>query len=75
MCGASPRKLVGVGNEAVACSLPNGSAGTTEQVVARIRQRVFILSWSMPVAEANSGKETVRDTLQNTAEQIAGSLF
>jgi hypothetical protein len=74
-CGATPRKLVGVGNEAVACSLPNGSAGTTEQVVSRIRQRVFILSWSMPADESGSSKEAVRDKLQNAAEQIAGSMF
>jgi hypothetical protein len=79
-CGPSPRKLVGVGNEAVACTLPNGSAGATEQVVGRIRQRVFILSWSIPAnaataADAAGAKDVVRDKLQNTAEQVAGSLF
>jgi hypothetical protein len=77
-CGPSPRKLIGVGNEAVACTLEVSAGTVTEQVVARVRDRVFIFSWSMPQADANSSKETaqaIQGKLQNTAEQIAGSLF
>ena len=76
-CGPSPRRVVGVGNEAVGCSLKKGTLGI-EQIVARVRQRTFVLSVSRPGSEAASGSEeaeTALSKLQNTAEQIAGSLF
>ena len=72
-CGTGARKLTGVGNEAVACTLPEATS-TIEQVVGRVRGRIFILRWTHisngpPSAEARS------EALQGVAEAVAGSMF
>jgi hypothetical protein len=74
-CGSPTRRIVGVGNEAVGCSAKKGSV-VTEQIVARVRQRAFVVSLSKPGSGAGSEEDqALLDKLQNTAEQIAGSLF
>jgi hypothetical protein len=77
-CGAATTPLKGVGNEAVECTLHDKPNMTTEQVVARVRNRVFLLKWTMPATRdgtAAPSHEDLHDIIQNLAEQVAGSLF
>jgi len=77
-CGSSARRLVGVGNEAIACMLQKNPGDSTEQVIARVRERAFLLSWSVAKPKTSPSEkdlQLMRDKMQNAAEQIAGSLF
>lgn len=67
------RKLIGVGNEATACTLPS-HATLTEQVIGRVRNQIFLVRWTMPSSHAppDSRRE---DTMQWLAEAVAGNLF
>jgi hypothetical protein len=73
-CGGGTLPLKRIGNEAVQC-LSMGSAQTAqEQVIGRVRERIFILTVRRKPA-AIASKEALREDTRNTAEQIAGSLF
>jgi len=78
LCGTTAISLRAVGNEAVECTRPDGQDVVTEQVIGRVRDRVFILRWSMPKSTQGIGvqsQDDIRETIRNVAEQIAGSLF
>jgi len=72
-CGAAPRKLTGVGNEAVGCTLPE-STSMTEQTVGRVRERIFVLRWTH-LSNASLSAEARLDAIQGVAEAVAGSMF
>jgi len=72
-CGANPRKLTGVGNEAVGCTL-SGATSTTEQVVGRVRGRIFVLRW-IHVSNVPTSVEARQEAFQGLAEAVAGSMF
>jgi hypothetical protein len=77
-CGSSGHRLVGVGNEAIACMVQKDPSEVTQQVIARVRERAFVFSWSMPKPKPGIGEkdlQIIRDKVQNMTEQIAGSLF
>jgi hypothetical protein len=74
MCDGSSRPLKGVGNEAIACEFKGKSNERVEWVIGRVRERVFIASLVTPGSSAQS-PATIRDKIQNLAEQLAGSLF
>jgi hypothetical protein len=72
-CSGTPLPLKAIGNEAVQC-VPKGSSTLgEEQIIGRVRDRVFLLS----VRRNASGppKDGLREDTRNVAEQIAGSLF
>jgi hypothetical protein len=75
-CGGTSRALKAIGNEAVQCLAKDGSAPDEERVVARVRERAFVLTVSRtglkPIAP---GADLLRDDTRNIAEQVAGSLF
>ena len=77
-CSKVGNPLRAVGNEAVECTLMDSKNELTEQIVSRVRDRVFILKWKMvlpggdPTAQA---KTEMQDRFRNIAEQVAGSLF
>ncbi|MGD0445860.1 MAG: hypothetical protein ABSA39_18150 [Edaphobacter sp.] len=78
LCGSSGHRLFGVGNEAIACVVQNDQGEVTQQVIARVRERAFLFTWSMPKPKPGSSEkdlQTIRDKVQNMTEQIAGSLF
>jgi len=75
-CTGTTTALRGIGNEAVQCAMKNDSDMLHEQVIARVRDRAFVLTISRargPQAAAD-GNPLSNET-RNTAEQIAGSLF
>ena len=81
-CGTSATPLRGIGNEAIECSspAPHGSSegATTETIVARVRDRAFVLKWTFPPASDSIPvvpRDELQDKIRNLAEQIAGSLF
>ena len=73
-CEGSTALLRAIGNEAVQCVMKDGPAKGKEQVIGRVRERVFILTvYREGIARTN--ESGLRDDTRNLAEQIAGSLF
>jgi hypothetical protein len=75
-CGGKTRALKAIGNEAVQCLAANGSARDEEKVVARVRERAFVLTVSRTgIKPLAANADLLRDDTRNIAEQVAGSLF
>ena len=72
-CSGTTFPLKAIGNEAVQCVLKGSSTPSEEQIIGRVRERVFLLS----VRRNASGlpKDGLHEDTRNIAEQIAGSLF
>lgn len=76
LCTGSTVPLRGIGNEAVQCVSKDNSYPGYEQVIARVRDRAFVLTVSRAVKATVAASENgLRDDTRNTAEQVAGSLF
>jgi hypothetical protein len=75
LCTSSPVALKAIGNEAVSCSADVGySRG--EQVIGRVRDRLFIVTVSSTMAQDPSAtRQVLQEKARNIAEQIAGALF
>ena len=75
-CAGPTVPLKGIGNEAVQCVSKDSSRAGQEQVIARVRDRAFVLTIhrerKAPIASAQSD---LSDETRNVAEQVAGSLF
>jgi len=75
-CGTVSTPLRAVGNEALECTLSRDPVQVTEQIISRVRDRAFLLKWSMPKStEEAISQDDIREKLRNVAEQVAGSLF
>jgi len=72
LCGGQTVALRGIGNEAVQCVMRNNPDMAHEQVIARVRERAFVLTVSRPATPARNG---LSDDTRNIAEQVAGSIF
>lgn len=72
-CGQDAKALPAIGNEAFVCRIPGYDKQVAEQVVSRIRERVFIVGIlsNGPVAE----RDAMRGKAIKIAEQVAGFLF
>jgi hypothetical protein len=76
LCGGPTVALKGIGNEAVQCVIKNSSGKAEQQVIARVRDRAFLLTITRQASEpAAADGERLHEDTRNTAEQIAGSLF
>jgi hypothetical protein len=75
LCTSAPVALKAIGNEAVSCSADVGySRG--EQVIGRVRDRLFIVTVSSTVAQDPSAtRQLLQEGARTIAEQIAGALF
>jgi hypothetical protein len=81
-CKTPTTPLRGIGNEAIECSSLHRQGSqpdvATEIIVARVRERAFVLKWTFPAASDSIRevpREELQDKIRNLAEQIAGSLF
>lgn len=75
-CPANSMPLTAIGNEAVVCSLRGKGHHYVEQVVGRVRDQAFVVSFTSNVPSDPSMSEgTRRDKLHLAAEQVAGILF
>jgi hypothetical protein len=75
LCTSAPVALKAIGNEAVSCSADVGySRG--EQVIGRVRDRLFIVTVSSTIAQDPSAtRQLLQEKAKTIAEQIAGALF
>ena len=75
LCTSVPVALKAIGNEAVSCSADVGySRG--EQVIGRVRDRLFIVTVSSTMAQDPSAtRQLLQEKARTIAEQIAGALF
>jgi hypothetical protein len=75
LCTSAPVALKAIGNEAVSCSADVGySRG--EQVIGRVRDRLFIVTVSSTIAQDPSAtRQQLQEKARTIAEQIAGALF
>jgi hypothetical protein len=71
--------LKGIGNEAVQCAMKadgNSSGIQQEQIIARVRDRAFVLTVSRDAKVSTAAvTDGLHDDTRNMAEQVAGSLF
>jgi hypothetical protein len=72
-CGEHATALKAIGNEAAVCTLNDKPGELSEQVVGRVRDRVFVVRLS--VNEPSLTENALREKARKTAEQVAGSLF
>jgi hypothetical protein len=76
LCSGTTVPLRGIGNEAVQCVNKDLSAAGEEKVIARVRDRAFVLTVRREVKpRAGTDAGELSDGARNTAEQVAGSLF
>jgi hypothetical protein len=76
LCGGLTVALKGIGNEAVQCVIKNNAGMAQQEVIARVRDRAFVLTITRQATEPGAASgDDLRDDTRNTAEQIAGSLF
>ena len=70
------QKLLGIGNEAVACRVQRSPNDAIELVNSRVRRLYFTVSLKIQGA-ANPGipLSKQRDIVERAAEQVAGNLF
>jgi hypothetical protein len=76
LCTGSTVAQKGIGNEAVQCVWKDNSHPGYEQVIARARDRAFVLTLHRDAAShpaPDSGE--LSPEARNVAEQVAGSLF
>lgn len=73
-CETNAIKLIGVGNEASACVVQGTKGTIAEQVVGRVRDRAFVIRWTLS-ADAARTSQTTAETLQALTEAVAGSMF
>ena len=75
LCASAPAPLKAIGNEAVSCSADVGHAHG-EQVIGRVRDRLFIVSVTSTMAEDPvTTRQSLRESVRDIAEQVAGALF
>lgn len=75
LCTSPATALKAIGNEAVSCSADVGySRG--EQVIGRVRDRLFIVTVSSTMAhDPSMTRQLLKDKTRMIAEQVAGALF
>lgn len=72
-CGKNPASVQAVGNEAMICSRKEKNHETTEHLIGRVRDRIFLLDIS---SNAPHPDETaLREKATKISQQVAGILF
>jgi hypothetical protein len=72
-CGSDAEQLKAIGNEAVACSYRDKSAGIFEQIVGRVRDQVFLVRFGND--DRSAAAKTLREKARALAEAVAGILY
>ena len=74
-CAGRRFPLRAVGTNAVQCVVTDGSSAGEEEIIARARERAFILTVHRGGSASQTPKNGLHDETRNIAEQVAGSLF
>jgi hypothetical protein len=72
-CATDSAPLRAIGNEATICSAPRKKRVVSEQVVGRVRDRVFLVRITSNKKSADQA--VIREKTRKIAEQVAGYLF
>ncbi len=72
-CGKRGAPLKAIGNEATACDLHEKGGRLSEQVVGRVRDRLFIID--LRIDDASMTQSVLREKARTAAEIVAGNLF
>lgn len=72
-CGNDKASLRAIGNEAVACNTGREAVGRSEQVVGRVRDRVFLVR--VVSNDAATDQAAILESAKTAAEIVAGNLF
>jgi hypothetical protein len=72
-CGTRGTPLKAIGNEAMVCDLNKKRGRLSEQVVGRVRDRLFVIDLS--VEDPSITQSMLREKALTTAEIVAGNLF
>jgi hypothetical protein len=72
-CGARGLPLQAIGNEAMVCDVQGKNSRLSEQVVGRIRDRVFLMNLTSGDPSVTPGD--LREKARAAAEIVAGNLF
>jgi hypothetical protein len=71
-CRSNPLPLKAIGNEAQACDLDSKGGQLAEQVVGRVRDRIFLVRIN---TNDSSMMPSLREKVRQTSELVAGNLF
>jgi hypothetical protein len=73
-CTGTAVPLKAIGNEAIQCVPGNNSLNRGEQIIGRVRDRVFVIDIKrgLPRQPIQTG---LSEEARNVAEQVAGALF
>ncbi len=75
-CTGPTVALKGIGNEAIQCVMKDNPHAGYEQVIARVRDRAFVLTIHREAkTPTTADHDELSDETRNVAEQVAGSLF
>jgi hypothetical protein len=74
-CTGTKLPLRAIGTNAVQCVAMNSSTAGEEEIIARVRERAFVLVVHRGGTASPVPKNGLRDETRNIAEQVAGSLF
>ncbi len=74
-CGGTRLPLRAIGTDAVQCVTTDGSGAGEEEIIARVRERAFVLTVHRGGTASPAPKDSLHDETRNIAEQVAGSLF
>ena len=72
-CGRRGAALKAIGNEAIACDLHQKAAHLSEQVVGRVRDRIFVID--LTTNDRSITQDELREKARLAAEIVAGNLF
>ena len=72
-CGKDPAPIKAVGNEAIVCTRKEKHHETTEHLVGRVRDRIFLLDITSNAPHPDEA--ALRDTAGKISQQVAGILF
>ncbi|NYF53107.1 hypothetical protein [Tunturiibacter gelidoferens] len=75
-CSGTAVPLKAIGNEAVQCVPSNNSLNGGEQIIGRVRDRVFVIDIQRGSPRQSVSTQTgLSEEARNVAEQVAGALF
>lgn len=72
-CGSHPTKVIGIGNDAIACDGTAEGGKVFEQLLSRVRERS--LSVRMTSDDAHAEKGAMRSQSIEVADEVSGNLF
>jgi hypothetical protein len=72
-CGTRGAPLKAIGNETITCEIHEKAGRLSEQVVGRVRDRVFVID--LRITDRSITQDVLREKAQTVAEIVAGNLF